>query len=126
MALTITKDGNPILGDDFYLICHAKRTRKGPLDLTDGKIYITLKDALTDADVDADIQKNSTDDATYFSVTDATNGRFEVIVPGTDIDDLSANTDYYVDVKVITSGGALVSVVYDVVRFDQAVTRATS
>jgi len=124
MAVEITTTRNPILGDDFYLICDAKRVKKGPLNLTGAKIYVTFKSALTDLDAAAAIQKNSTDHASYFSVTDASNGKFEVIVPGADIDDLTADTDYYVDVQVITSGGALVSIVRDVVRFDQQVTRA--
>ena len=126
MAVKIIREANPILGDDFYIICHAKRTKKGPISLTGAKIYITFKSALSALDAAADIQKNSTDNAAYFSTTDAAQGKFEVTVPGADIDDLDADTDYYVDVQVITSGGALVSVVYDVVRFDQQVTRATS
>jgi len=126
MALTITRKNNPILGDDFYLICHAKRTKKGPLDLTGAKIYVTIKTALSLVDGSASIQKNSTDNPTYFSVTDASNGKFEVTIPGTDIDDLSADTDYYIDVQVITSGLSLVTVVYDKVRFDQQVTRSTT
>jgi hypothetical protein len=126
MAVKITRDANPILGDDFYLVCEAKRNKKGPLNLTSAKIYVTFKTALTLADGSATLQKNSTDHASYFSITDATAGKFEVIVPGTDTDDFSADTDYYVDVQVLTSGGALVTVVYDVVRFDQGVTRATT
>ena len=126
MAVKITKEANPILGDDFYLICQAKRTKKGPINLTGAKIYITFKSALTDLDAAAALQKNSTDNSSYFSTTDAAAGKFEVTVPGADVDDLNADTDYYVDVQVVTSTGALVSVVYDVVRFDQQVTRATT
>ena len=126
MAVTITRAENPLVGDDFYLMCHAKRTKKGPLDLTGAKIYFTVKSALTDADGAAALQKNSTSNPTYFSITDAANGKFEVIIPGADVDALTANTDYYVDVQVITSGGALVTVVYDIVRFDQDVTLATT
>jgi len=126
MALTIEKVHNPILGDDFDLICQAKQTKRGPVNLTDAKIWITFKTALSDADNAAALQKDSTTNPTYFTVTDAAQGRFEVSVPGTDIDDLSADTDYYVDVQVLTSGGALVSVVYDKIRFDQQVTKTTS
>jgi len=126
MAVKITRDENPILGDDFYLVCQAKRNKKGPLDLTGAKIYVTFKTALTDVDGSAAIQKNSTTNPTYFNIIDAVAGKFEVIVSGTDTDGLTADTDYYVDVQVITSSGALVTVVYDVVRFDMQVTQATT
>ena len=126
MSIGIATEHPPLLGDDFYLMCHAKRTKKGPLNLTGARIYITFKDALTDADNVAALQKDSTTNPTYFSVTDATNGKFEVTVPGADMDGLTPDIDYYVDVQVITSGGALVTVVNDVVRFDQDVTRATT
>lgn len=125
MALTITRENNPIIGDDFYLILTAKRTKKGALDLTGAKIYVTLKTALTVADVSASIQKNSATNPTYFTIVDATSGKFEVIIPGADTANLTADTDYYIDVAVITSGGAQVTVVNDVVRFDMDVTRAT-
>jgi hypothetical protein len=125
MAVTITRRKNPVLGDDFYLVGQAKRTRKGPLDLSGGKLYITFKTALSLADNSATLQKNSTTNPSYFPVFDSS-GNYEVVVPGTDTDDFTADTDYYVDVQAITSGGALVTLVYDVVRFDTGVTKATT
>lgn len=116
------------LYDHFILKCQALYTNDSPVVLTGAKIYVTIKDALADADAAALFQKNSTDNTSYFTIGSATLGLYTVEIPAGDLvtATLAADTNYYIDTKIITSTGAVFTHIYDTIRPFYNSTRAVS
>lgn len=116
------------LYDHFILKCQALYTNGAPVVLTSAKLYVTIKSALTDADGSALFQKNSTAHAAYFSIDSATLGLYTVEIPAGELATatLAADTNYYIDTKIITSTGAVFTHIYDTIRPFGNVTKSTT
>ncbi len=116
------------LYDHLILKCQALYTNGSPVVLTGAKLYVTIKDALTDLDAAALFQKNSTDNASYFSIDSATLGLYTVEIPAGELATatLAADTNYYIDTKIITSTGAVFTHIYDTIRPFTNVSKSTS
>jgi len=116
------------LNNTFILKCQALYTSKEPVSLAGAKIYFTIKSALTDLDASAKLCKNSTSNATYFSVDAATLGLYTVIVPAGDFvtATMSADTNYYIDTEIILASGRVFTHIYDTIRMFQQTTKATT
>lgn len=135
---TIKIDRPPDISDDqpcpvplnntFLLQLHAEWNVGLNVNLTDAKIYITIKADLDDADGAALVQLNSTDDASYFTISTPSNGRYTITLPAGYLSSngLSADTNYYIDTEIIPSGGDVFTHLYDVIRPFTSVTGATS
>lgn len=124
-------DSDPVpvpLNNTFNLKCQALYTNDAPVVLTSAKIYFTLKDTLADADVAALLQKNSTDNPSYFTIENATLGLYTVTIPAGELVTATCAdaTNYYVDTEIITSTGAVFTHLFDTIRTFQQSTRATS
>lgn len=116
------------LYDHLIIKCQALYSNGSPMTLTGAKIYVTIKDALSSADAAALFQKNSTDNTSYFSVDSATLGLYTVEIPAGELATatLAADTNYYIDTKIITSTGAVFTHIYDTIRPFYNSTRAVS
>lgn len=115
------------LNNTFVLKCQALYTNSQPVDLTDAKIYLTIKSALTDEDASAKISKNSSTNPTYFTTDSETLGLYTVTVPAGDFTgaSMTADTNYYIDTEIILSSGVFTHI-YDTIRMFQQVTKAVS
>lgn len=83
-----------------------------PEDLTDSKIWFTVKAQYADPDIDAIIALNSEDDPTQvFIVDDPLNGHAQIVINPTDTDDITRRTVYYYDVQLKTADGKITTVV---------------
>jgi hypothetical protein len=123
------EDPCPIaLNNTFSLDCAVKWQDGRPVNLTGAKIVVSIKAALADLDAAAKFTKNSTSHASYFSVTNATGGLFTFTAPAGDLvtATLTKDTNYYLDIQIILSGGAVHTFLYDTIRPFQTVTIATT
>ncbi len=122
-------DAVPVpLNNTFNLKCQALYTNGSPVNLTSAKIYFTLKDTLADLDAAALIQKNSTDNTSYFSIDSATLGLYTVTIPAGELVTAGCAdaTNYYIDTQIITSTGAVFTHVFDTIKTFQQATRYTT
>lgn len=99
--------------------------------VTISKVYLTIKNDPTDADVSALIQRSITTSATAAGqITDASTSdgtiAFNVIVLDTQSDDLTPLEDYYYDFQGIGSDGAVYTFETGIITPAQGVTTASS
>lgn len=117
-----------VLKDTFKIALQALWLDDRPVDLTSAKIYVTIKASLSDADVSAKIQKNSTTNPSYFSFDSPTNGRYSVAIPVGELIDggVTYDTNYYIDTFIVTASYGSFTHLYDLIRPFKPVTDAES
>ncbi len=117
------------IGDDRTLSLSVTRKRvdgtQGPEDITDAKIWMTVKERTSDTDANALIKKKNAaaggSDA-EIKIIDAAGGKAEIYLVPDDSDQLNPGT-YIYDVQVILANGKTYTITRDKITFKEDVTK---
>jgi len=115
------------LRDDRTLSLTINDSDDDPVDLTDAKLYFTVKTKMSDPDTSAIFQKKNAAAGggdTEIKVTDATGGAAEIYVVPADTEDVNPG-NYMWDVQVILANGKTYTVLRGRVTFKEDVTKET-
>jgi len=114
--------------DDRTLSVAADTEKGAPVDLTDAKLWFTVKQRATDLDADALIQKRTANaggsDGEIKVITPAT-GKAEIYVVPADTVDMNPGT-YIYDIQVTLANGKTYTITRDKITFKEDVTKATA
>jgi len=108
-------------GDDKTLEVVVKDQDGNVVDITGSSIRCTVKEHETDPDTEAKISKSS-DTPSEITLTDPTQGKFEVYFVPTDTDNLLG--DYVYDIQIETSAGKKYTVLKGFFKVKMDVTKA--
>lgn len=123
---------NPVFGSNVRIDAAATELATSP-DQTVATAYLTIKSALSLADVDAELQLTITTTLTADGqITDDGTGTtsatmfFLISDADSDYDNLEADVRYYYDIRVILNDGTVDTLERGRVEWEQGATRATS
>lgn len=98
-----------------------------PVDITNAKIWFTVKNNKTDDDGDAVIAKNTTDHNTQVvKLSPATAGKVQLILSHDDTKDFTSDQALYYDVQMRELNGVLTTVASGIFRVKLDVTVAST
>lgn len=106
-----------IEGDDFTYSLTFTDSDDNALDITNWTVWLTLKDHPSDADSDAKFQKKVT------SHTDPSNGKTEITVESSDMEDREGV--YYYDMQYKDDSGNVVTFLWGKINIRKGITDAT-
>ncbi len=108
-------------GDSVDFDVFVKNSDGTPYDITNHKIWFTVKTAFTDPDSAALIQVTT---ANGISFIDATNGEIEISLTPDITEPLPTNTYLHCDVQIRTPAGKIYTVYIDQIVANETVTQA--
>lgn len=128
----MSDEGNKItmyLRDDRTLLVEVNYENGDPVDLTDAKVWFTVKQKTSDPDSNAVISKRNAaaggSDAEVKIVTPQVNGQIQVYLIPDDTDNVFPGV-YSYDIQVILYNGKTYTVTRDQIVFKEDVTKAKS
>ena len=112
-----------VAGDDWDHEFEYERPEGSVVDITNFKIWFTIKKRYEDVDDDAALQYDS-DDPTEIEKTDAVNGKFEVHLKSADTPNLAGSWSY--DLQVKDDSDKITTIAYGTIEFIPQITIATT
>jgi len=105
-------------GDSFIKLINFTDSNGAAIDITDWKIYFTIKQNESDSDDNAKIKKDIT------SHYDAVNGKTKINIAGSELNDLSGK--YYYDIQFKKADGEIKTLMKGTITFEVDITTRTT